>query len=184
MIKFISSNQRKIENYTLFLSKFGVRFEPINVDLTEIQTDNSKDLAIAKAKEAFVKIKEPLFINDAGWSIPALKGFPGPYMKYVNQWFTSEDFLRLMNGIDDRRIILSDYFACVDKDGKATVFEAEYNASIINQPIGVGSAIDRITKFDLVDKPISEFTNEDRQQIFGQNQVWSDLAQWIKSNTI
>ena len=41
------------------------------------------------------------------WEIPALRGFPGAYMHPVNDWFTAGDWLRLMHGIADRRIIFT-----------------------------------------------------------------------------
>lgn len=182
MVKFVSSNQRKIDNFKLFINKHGEDFEPTKLDLDELQTDNSKDLAIAKALQAFEKVHEALFVNDAGWEIPALNGFPGPYMKYINQWFKPEDFLNLIKEKTDRRIILWDYFACVNKEGKVEVFQESYEATILENPIGEGSSIDRITSFNSIGKAISQISDEDRLKIFGESKVWKEIADWIKSN--
>jgi inosine/xanthosine triphosphate pyrophosphatase family protein len=38
--------------------------------------------------------------------ISGLNDFPGPYMKYMNDWFTTEDWLRLTSTLEDRRVIL------------------------------------------------------------------------------
>ena len=53
-------------------------------------------------------------VSDDTWDIPSLKGCPGAYMKSINYWFTPDDFLRLMKGVENREIILHQYIAYTD----------------------------------------------------------------------
>lgn len=107
-IIYITGNEKKLQNAAAFLSKYDLSLTNQKVDVQEIQADNAVDVAIKKARDAFEIVDEPLFINDASWHIPALNGFPGPYMRYVIGWFNSDDLLALMANKQDRTIILRD----------------------------------------------------------------------------
>ena len=74
------------------LAKFGVDLEQKDLDIDEIQSDSISKIAEDKAKKAFAILQEPLVVSDSGWEIPALNNFPGPYMKYVNHWFSVRFF--------------------------------------------------------------------------------------------
>jgi inosine/xanthosine triphosphate pyrophosphatase family protein len=101
-INYITENNHKFETVGSFFEKQGIEISQKVLPIYEIQSNDGIEIAISKAKQAWEIIKEPLFVNDAFWIIPSLKGFPGPYMKYINDWFEPDDFLKLMNGKNDR----------------------------------------------------------------------------------
>ena len=85
-IRYITSNPHKIESANRNLSSFNITVEGIKLEnIQEIQTDNIEEISINKAKQAYSQINKPLIVSDSGWSIPALNGFPGPLMAYVNR---------------------------------------------------------------------------------------------------
>ena len=167
--------------YTMLLEKQGVSFTPQALSLDEIQSDFIEEVTEHKAKQAFKQLKKPLFVQDAGWSIPALKGFPGPYMRYMNQWLSSEDFLLLMKDKQDRSINLLENFGCMDAKGNFSLFTAIIPAHVLNAPSGEGSSIDRIAAFKGFDKPLSQTPLEEWKTIFTKADVWTKLAEWIKA---
>lgn len=71
-----------------------------------------------KAHQAYKALKQPLVVNDDSWSIPGLNGFPGAYMKYMNGWLSSDDWLRLTAPLPDRRIILQQHIVYQDEHGQ------------------------------------------------------------------
>lgn len=85
MLYFISSNPNKIDRAKFFLNPLGLNFQPKEIEIEEIQSYSIEKIAIDKARKAYATIKNPLFVNDHGWGITALNGFPGAYMKYMNQ---------------------------------------------------------------------------------------------------
>ena len=119
-IKYVTGNRLKIDYAHNKLKDFGIVLEQVVLDIQEIQSDDKFGVATDKAKKAFEIIQEPLFITDTFWEIPALNGFPGAFMKYVNKWFTPQDFLNLMNNKTDRRVLCYDQIVYIDKDGSCT----------------------------------------------------------------
>lgn len=132
MLYMVTGNNDKFKDAYYFLSQYGIEIEQKILDIPEIQSESIEKVAIDKAQKAFDCIKQPLFINDSGWKIPSLNGFPGPYMKYINNWFTADDFLALMRDKQDRTIVLEQVY--VYRDAKETkVFIYEYNGTILEE---------------------------------------------------
>lgn len=116
-VNYVTGNLNKYNYVKKMLADFGVDVVHQSIHTTEIQSENYLDVALDKAQQSFEKLKEPLFVTDTAWEIPALGGFPGAYMKYVNKWFTREDFLNLMEGKASREIIAIDSIVYIDADG-------------------------------------------------------------------
>lgn len=137
MIYFVTSNQNKIDVSRQFLSPMGVEFESVAIDLPEIQSNSIKDIALYKADHAYRKLLEPLFVNDHGWFIAALNGFPGAYMKFINEWFTPQDCLNLMRDKENREVTFTTVICFTD--GSITkVFESSHKGTILYESRGKG----------------------------------------------
>lgn len=76
-------------------------------------------------------------MSDHGWSIPALSGFPGPYMKYMNQWMTSRDFLNLMRPHSNKTITKQEVICYIDAE-QSKCFSAETKGTFVDQIRGEG----------------------------------------------
>lgn len=97
----------------------------IHIDLPEIQGDTVAEICRAKIAEAFRLAPQmaPLVVQDSGFAIHALRGFPGPYTKYVLSTIGVDGLLKLMEGETDRRC---GFVACVghaDAEGEIHIFE-------------------------------------------------------------
>ncbi len=94
--------------------------------MQEIQSANGNAIVRDKAAQAYNHFQQPILVNDDTWSISALRGFPGTGMKLCNDFLVAEDWLRLMRGIEDRRIFLISYYAYHDgKSVKTAVVKRE-----------------------------------------------------------
>ena len=83
--------------------RHGVAGYPIKVlrnrgEIAEIQADTVKEVAMAKVTAAYEKLKRPVVVNDGGFVIPSLNGFPGPYAKYILKTLGLIGILRLVQG--------------------------------------------------------------------------------------
>ena len=105
-IKYVTGNKIKINYANNQLNKFGIEIEQVVLDVHEIQSLEKFAVAEDKAKKAFAILNEPFFVTDTFWEIPALNGFPGAFMKYINNWFVPQDILNLMKDKNDRRGML------------------------------------------------------------------------------
>lgn len=184
MLFYVTGNRSKFQNAKNLMSEFGVNIEQSAVKIHEIQSDSIEEVAQDKARQAFDQLRQPLFVNDAGWIIPALGGFPGPYMKFINQWFTSQDFLSLMQDRNDRTIILREYIVYVDENTTKT-FTQDVVGKVLTEIKGSGKApSDSVISLSQDGKSIAEENAAHQNQFFLESEkaMWQEFANWLKES--
>lgn len=124
-IVFATGNSGKVASLQRYIADLDIQVVARDLNLTEPQYDDIEDIAKAKAKEAFLKIKQPVLVQDTGFYIEALNGFPGPYAKYVQETIGAEGYLKLMAGQENRRCKFVGVLAYADEDGNITTFRDE-----------------------------------------------------------
>ncbi len=179
-VLYTTGNSKKFENAKYFFAKHDIEIEQLLVDINEIQSDDALSVTIDKALKAYELEKKSLFVNDATWIIPALRGFPGPFMKYINKWFDPIDFVHLMQGKNDRRIILRDYIVFIDCKGHK-VFKHDYEGIILDTvaPFDYNYPTDVVISLSKDKKSIAEKNKEGSFFIEGENKIWEEFAQWL-----
>ena len=135
-IHFITSNRRKFDSLQKLLQPLGVDLQQLDYDFDEGRGLDIQTIAKSKlmqAKKAFPNKR--LIVDDRGFFIPALKGFPGPFVKLLLDSFSCPGIIKLMQGETDRRAIFS--FAVGYFDGeKDHIFVADEEGFIIDEPRG------------------------------------------------
>ncbi|MFZ1360562.1 MAG: non-canonical purine NTP pyrophosphatase [Candidatus Saccharimonadales bacterium] len=134
-VVFATSNQRKIAEATETLGLYGIAVTARTAAIDEIQHPDSSEVTKAKARAAFAVLATPVVVADTSWSIPALGGFPGAYMKDTNVWLQPEDWVSLMSRHDDKRILCHEHVAYYDGT-TLEHFHAEYTGYFIDTPRG------------------------------------------------
>lgn len=177
-VLLITGNKRKIKQAKDVLAEFDIDVAVKDLDVPEIQSHDPIKVTIAKAKAAYERAGEPVLVCDFGWSVPALKGFPGSYMADMNHWFTPHDFLRLMDGVEDRTIILTDTVAYTD--GTQTKhFTTTFNAKLIHEPRGKSPNMnEQITIYDGSEKTIAQHVEEGTHARDMSKTAWRHFAEW------
>lgn len=99
---FVTGNVHKFHEAKAVLSEFNISTAMLNMETTEIQTDDITTIAKSSALEAAEKSSMPVFVEDAGLFIKALNGFPGPYSSYVYRTIGTQGILKLMKEIKTR----------------------------------------------------------------------------------
>lgn len=176
MLYFISSNKNKIARAELFLQPFTISFTAKDIDLIEIQSHSIEEIAIDKAKKAFEIIKEPLFVSDHGWSITALNGFPGAFMKYINEWFTPQDFLSLMKDKENREMIFTEYLCFTDGTTTKT-FSETIKGHVLYEQKGKGVSWMTVSSFSDKNISIAEAI-KDTPSAINDSQTYKEFATW------
>jgi non-canonical purine NTP pyrophosphatase (RdgB/HAM1 family) len=179
-LSYVSGNKSKFNNAALFMTPLGVELQQETLHLDEIQAEDSTEIAKEKVKQAFDILQKPLFVNDASWHIPALGGFPGPFMKYMVQWLTEDDILNLMRGKEDRTIILSDVIAYKDQ-GVEMIFTREVKGRLLDIPEGEteGPFIIRLISFTDDGRSLASVQPDG----FTEREIplWQEFAEWVKT---
>ena len=136
LIHFITSNHQKFASLQKLLQPLGVDLQQLDYDFDEGRGLDIQTIAkskLAQAKKAFPGKR--LIVDDRGFFIPALKGFPGPFVKLLLDSFSYHGIIKLMQGEIDRRAIFS--FAVGYFDGeKDHIFVADEEGFIIDEPRG------------------------------------------------
>jgi non-canonical purine NTP pyrophosphatase (RdgB/HAM1 family) len=177
MLNYITSNKAKIRVAEKFLSPLGVTLQGKHLDLTEIQSEDIEQIAVGKARQAFSIVNEPLFVNDAGWYITSLGGFPGPFMKYVNQWLTSRDLLAMMSGHSNKEVIFREVVCYVDKDHIKT-FVGETKGLMLEQDTAPAELPSRsLISLSSTGKSIAECWQEGVAST-DNSVIWKDFSEW------
>lgn len=108
-------------------------------------------------------------------------------MKSINKWFTPDDFLRLMNGVTNRTIILHQCLCYVDGN-MIKIFKNDIYGKIINQPRGRNDHTPSmaITALDIDNnKTFAEVFEQGEQAIteryINHPDVWHKFALWYKT---
>lgn len=180
----VTGNEVKFRLAQDAFAKFGIKIEQVLLDIDEIQGEDPEPIIIRKAQDAFARLNKPLVVTDDSWSIPALNGFPGPYMKSVNHWFSTEDFLRLTHGLDDKRIFLNQLVAYID-EGQSVVFRKDVPGMLVSHASGVyGQPIQKVASLEPeANRTISEIYDAGEQgDITGTDDAWHQLAKWYRDN--
>ena len=136
LIHFITSNHQKFASLQKLLQPLGVDLQQLDYDFDEGRGLDIQTIAkskLSQAKKVFPNKR--LIVDDRGFFIPALKGFPGPFVKLLLDSFSYPGIIKLMQGETDRRAIFS--FAVGYFDGeKNHIFIADEEGFIIDEPRG------------------------------------------------
>ncbi len=98
-IHFITSNHQKFASLQKLLHPLGVDLQQLDYDFDEGRGLDIQTIAkskLAQAKKAFPNKR--LIVDDRGFFIPALKGFPGPFVKLLLDSFSYPGIIKLMQG--------------------------------------------------------------------------------------
>ena len=178
MLYYVTGNQNKIAVAKQFLDPDGVDFHPHPLELTEIQSHSIKEIARDKAQKAYKKLQHPLFVNDHGWSITALNGFPGAYMKYMNEWLLPQDFLNLMQDKKEREVFLTEVICYIDEHG-LKIFSEKYYGKMLHEVQGDGRPATTIISLTEDNVSIAKKL-ETNPSALEKRSVWRDFATWYK----
>lgn len=143
-ITFITGNDGKWRTAQAVLNTYGVALARQQIEIPEIQSLSVEDVAAFSAEYASAHINQPAVVTDVGYYFSALKGFPGPFIKFINQTLTSADLLDLMAAHDDRSVVIRECLAYAVPGEQARVFMSEQRATLTHEAVGHGSSIDNI----------------------------------------
>ncbi|MEM4809819.1 MAG: non-canonical purine NTP pyrophosphatase, partial [Desulfurococcaceae archaeon] len=97
-----TNNVHKLKEIEKIASAYGFTVKPVYNLKYEIQSDRLDDVALASAIFAYLVIRKPILVEDAGLFIKSLNGFPGVYSSFVYKTIGINGVLKLLENIEDR----------------------------------------------------------------------------------
>jgi non-canonical purine NTP pyrophosphatase (RdgB/HAM1 family) len=170
---FVTGNDSKHREAQAIL---GRPLERIALDLPEIQAATTRDVALAKAKAAFEILKQPVIVEDAGFELVGLGGFPGPFIKYWEQLGGLASICRAADGLADRAAIAVCVLGVCDASGARAV-EGRIAGRIPKEPRGTnGFGWDAIFVPEGDTRTFGEMTAAEKSAISHRRRAWDALA--------
>jgi XTP/dITP diphosphohydrolase len=104
-IIFVTSNKSKFEWAKRKLKKYSIELIQKELEIEEIREPDVAKVASDKAKSASNYIKDPFIMEDTGFYIQALNGFPATYVKFAMGTLGTKGLLKLLEGEKNRKAV-------------------------------------------------------------------------------
>jgi non-canonical purine NTP pyrophosphatase (RdgB/HAM1 family) len=168
-ITFITTNTYKFRILQKIGAEFGIDVVQSARETPEIQAFSPVEVAAFSAQWGAKQLGIPVVTVDFGVAIPALGGFPGPFVKYINAWLKPENVLKLLEHVEDRSAIyMKAYAFCAPGEGPITQ-EAHFPMTMATEVHPTDDPkymFDRICIPEGSNKTVSEESRADRAARF------------------
>lgn len=177
---FSTGNRHKFKEASELAARHGIELEQRGVPYTEIQADELEKISSPGALHACIMLGSPCFVEDAGLFVRALRGFPGPYSKYVFRTLGNEGMLKLMRNESDRAAEFRSVVAYCRPGGKPRLFSEKVEGVITFEARGKsGFGFDPIfipSKGD--DRTFAEMSTSEKNEISHRGRAVEKLFKW------
>ena len=177
---YVTGNRIKFQVATQVMSQSGIDLIQANLQVPEIQSPDVEAVVMHSAMRAGQHLDQPFVITDAGFYIDALNGFPGPFIRYVNEWFSAQDYLNLMDGKEKRRVIVRDCLAYCFPTEEPVIFSQVHEGQLAARAgREIGTSMDQLFIPSDCMVPISEMSAEQRLAFWTRTSVWHKLKKHL-----
>lgn len=179
----VTGNINKFHEARHILAEYGISLAMLRIDSIEIQDDNLEKIAKTSAIDAVAKVGLPVFVEDAGLFIKALKGFPGPYSSYVYRKIGNKGILKLLENVKNREAYFLSVIAYHSPEEKAPkCFQGCVEGEISTEERGKGGfGFDPIfVPFKGGGKTFGEMSLAEKNKLSHRAEALRKFAEWYK----
>ena len=181
-IVYITGNKFKLLTAKNILEPIGIEVENKVVDCPEIQSNSIEEVAKYSSKYASDVLQCDTLKNDSGLVIPALKGFPSAYSKYVEETITEDGIIKLMEGIEDRSAYFLEVLAYTHYNEEPVVFLSKTKGSIAKEKSGEnGWGYDKIFIPEGEKQTLACFPDDERWKFWDES-GYTAFANYLMEN--
>ncbi|MBK1810722.1 hypothetical protein JHL18_08735 [Clostridium sp. YIM B02505] len=180
---YVTGNSVKFDVARKTFANTEINVMQMKMDTPEIQSKSVQEVAMYSARWASKEINKPVIVTDCGFYIEALNGFPGPFIKYANEWFSADDFVNLVKDKNDRTIIIQDCLAYCHPELDPMVFTGTYRGRLANvASYNPGTSIEKVFIPEGFDVPISDIPEEAMISYWSNGEIMSKFKKYILEN--
>lgn len=178
-IIYVTGNKGKIELAKMIYQDLDVNIIQENMETPEIQSMDCVDVAKFSAEYAANLLGKPVMKNDSGLVIEALNGFPGALAKYAEDTIKAEGFIRLMQGVENRKCYWVEALAYCEPNHEPVCFVSLSYGTISKSVRGNrGYDYDKIFIPDGDSRTFAEMTEEEQFKCF-DTKAYKDLYKYL-----
>ncbi len=179
-LRFITGNENKVKEARNSLKSLGFEVVQDNLSPPEIQANTLEEVARYSAEWVAERSPSPFFLEDAGFFVDSLKGFPGVYSAYVFDTIGYRGILKLMEGEKRRRAIFAAVIAYHNGRG-IRLFRGEVVGTVSLMPRGSnGFGYDPIFVPEDSDRTFAEMSTEEKNGISHRGRAIEKLVDFLR----
>ncbi|CAG9121372.1 hypothetical protein JYU34_002773 [Plutella xylostella] len=181
-LTFVTGNAKKLEELKAILGNtFPLQIVNHKVDLPELQGDIN-EVSIKKCQEAARQLKRPVLIEDTSLCFNALKGLPGPYIKWFLEKLGPEGLPKLISAWDDKSAEAVCTFAYCEgdcEDSQVILFQGITKGQIVEPRGPRDFGWDPVFLPESYDKTYAELPKEEKNKISHRYKALDKLRKYF-----
>ncbi|XP_078053573.1 inosine triphosphate pyrophosphatase [Augochlora pura] len=134
-IVFVTGNAKKLEEFVAILGKsFPLEITSKAVDLPEYQGASIDDICSSKCRAAADLVKGPVIVEDTCLCFNAMKGLPGPYIKWFLEKIGPEGLHQMLHGWEDKtaEAVCTFAYCAGEPDDSVQLFQGRTQGTIVS----------------------------------------------------
>ncbi|XP_036138777.1 inosine triphosphate pyrophosphatase-like isoform X2 [Monomorium pharaonis] len=182
-IVFVTGNAKKLEEFVAILGKdFSRLLTSKKIDLPEYQGE-AEDICRDKCRAAANLVKGPVIIEDTCLCFNALKGLPGPYIKWFLEKLGPEGLHQMLFGFEDKSAEAVCTFAyCSDENSEVQLFQGRTQGTIVSPRGSRDFGWDPCFQPLGYDKTYAELSKEEKNKISHRSKALEKLKDFLLNN--
>ena len=185
-IVFVTHNKGKLASAQRYLKK--AKLISYDYELIEPRSDDIKEIATAKVKQAYDIVKKPCIAQDSGFYIDSLNGFPRTFVNFAMDTIGVDGFLTLMKDKEDRKCAFKECLAYYDGE-ENKYFYGLHEGTIAKEKAGISREekwsvlwyIFKPKNFDVTLAEMNEVEREERRKKDDSYSAIDAFAKWYES---
>mmetsp|Transcript_7565 Transcript_7565/g.14032 ORF Transcript_7565/g.14032 Transcript_7565/m.14032 type:complete len:228 (+) Transcript_7565:227-910(+) len=184
---FATGNQNKLKEVRQILSageedtKFPYQLEALSIDLPELQGEPD-DIAAEKCRIAAEKVGGPVIVEDTCLCFNALKGLPGPYIKWFLTKLGHDGLNKLVQPYDDKTgYALCTFGFSAGPGSEPKIFKGKTDGNIVTARGPTDFGWDPIFEPAGYDKTYAELDKEIKNKISHRYKAVEALRKYLLS---
>jgi len=180
---FVTGNKKKLEEVQAILGS-SVNLTSHKLDLTEIQ-GTTQEISADKCRKASNTLNVPVITEDTCLCFNALKGLPGPYIKWFLDKLGHDGLNKMLAGFEDKSAYALCTFAYSTGPGAEPIlFEGRTNGKIVPARGPKNFGWDPIFQPDGFDQTYDEMPKATKNTISHRYKALSILKDFLASQDI
>lgn len=174
----VTQNKHKLKELRPLFKKYEIEFDITSIEKIEIRSDNIEEIARMAAKTAFQELQKPAVVDDTGFFVDALNGFPGSYAGMVLKHIGYEGILQLMKDKTERACVFKTAVGFFD-GRRLESFVGTMTGYVAPEAAGIeGFGYDPIFVPNGHSKTYAELTFEEKVSISHRTKAFNAFLKW------
>lgn len=186
-IVFVTHNKGKAKAAEKYFE--NLKISTFEFELDEPRSEDLKEIATAKVKQAYEVVKKPCIALDSGFFIDELNGFPKAFVNFTLDTIGIDGILKLMDKSENRKCNFGECLAYFDGE-EIHYFYGNSPGYLANEKLGMArenkwSDLWYIFKPKGFDKTLAEMNDEERKNrraVDGSVSSLEQFAKWYKES--